>query len=64
MSPHFVYVRHEINMRCGPGLKQPIGIIHKNVVWLWTEADFVGQSVNQGRIDEITLTILVKSTRS
>ena len=64
MSPHFVYVRHEINMRCGPGLKQPIGIIHKNVVWLWTEADFIGQSVNQGRIDEITLTILVKSTRS
>ena len=47
-------------MRCGPGLKQPIGIIHKNVVWLWTEADFAGQPVNQGRIDEITLTILVK----
>ena len=47
-------------MRCGPGLKQPIGIIHKNVVWLWIEVDFEGQPVNQGRIDEITLTILVK----
>ena len=24
MSPHFLYVRHEINMRWGPGLKQPL----------------------------------------
>jgi hypothetical protein len=23
MSPHFLYVRNEINMRWGPGLKQP-----------------------------------------
>ena len=79
MSPHFLYVRHEINMRWGPGLKLPfknysekccvvVRDNSKNGVdsscCLWTEVYFVGQRVNQGRIDEITLTILVKLLQS